>query len=48
MYLYALAGAGEKGVQRAVTKIKEELNRDMMLMGCKSIKELSRKNIKFR
>ena len=48
MYLYALAGAGEKGVQRAITKIKEELNRDMMLMGCKSIKELSRKNIKFR
>ena len=48
MYLYALAGAGEKGVQRAITKIKEELHRDMMLMGCKSIEELSRKNIKFR
>ena len=48
MYLYALAGAGEKGVQRAVTKLKDELYRDMMLMGCKSIKELSIKNIKFR
>ena len=48
MYLYALAGAGEKGVQRAITKIKEELHRDMMLMGCKSINELTRKNIKFR
>ena len=48
MYLYALAGAGEKGVQKAVTKLKEELYRNMMLMGCKSIKELSRKNLKFR
>tara|TARA_Y100000590_G_scaffold62388_1_gene66688 strand:- start:12335 stop:13489 length:1155 start_codon:yes stop_codon:yes gene_type:complete len=48
MYLYALAGAGEKGVKRAITKLKEELHRDMMLMGCKSIKDLSIKNIKFR
>ena len=48
LYLYALAGGGEKAVQRAITKLKEELHRDMMLMGCKSIKELSRKNIRFR
>jgi L-lactate dehydrogenase (cytochrome) len=48
MYLYALAGAGEEGVQRAITKLKDELYRDMMLMGCKSIEELSIKNIKFR
>ena len=47
IYLYALAGAGEKGVQRAVKKIKEELYRDMMLMGCNSINNLNRKNIKF-
>ena len=48
MYLYALAGAGERGVQKAVKKLKEELHRDMMLMGCKSIRDLSRKNLKFR
>ena len=47
IYLYALAGGGEKGVQRIVTKLKEELNRDMMLMGCDSIKKLNKKNIKF-
>ena len=47
MYLYALAGGGEKGVQRIVTKFKEELYRNMMLMGCSSVKDLSRKNIKF-
>jgi len=47
-YLYALAGAGEPGVEKAVTKLKEELIRDMMLMGCKKIAELSKKNIKFR
>ena len=48
LYLYALAGAGEKGVERSVTKLKEELYRDMMLMGCQSIKDLSRKNLSFR
>ena len=48
MYLYALAGAGEKGVQKSVIKLKEELYRGMMLMGCKSIKDLSRKNLRFR
>ena len=48
MYLYALAGAGEKGVQKSVIKLKEELYRGMMLMGCQSIKDLSRKNLRFR
>ena len=48
MYLYALAGAGERGVQKVITQFKEELYRNMMLMGCKSIKDLSRKNLKFR
>ena len=48
MYLYALAGAGEKGVQKAITQLKEELYRNMMLMGCKSIKDLNKKNLKFR
>jgi len=48
MYLYGLAGAGEKGVARTVKKLKEELYRDMMLMGCKSVNDLSRNNLKFK
>ena len=37
-----------KMVKKAVMKLKEELYRGMMLMGCKSIKDLSRKNLRFR
>ena len=32
-YLYALAGAGEAGVKRALTNMRDELLRDMKLMG---------------
>ena len=40
MYLYALAGAGPAGVERAMTLLKAEIERDMILMGCKSLSEL--------
>ncbi|MBI66083.1 MAG: alpha-hydroxy-acid oxidizing enzyme [Candidatus Marinimicrobia bacterium] len=48
MYLYALAAGGQKGVERILSKLREEIQRDMILMGVKSIDELSRKNLKFR
>lgn len=48
LYLYALAAAGQPGVERALKLFKEEIERDMMLMGCQTISELSRKNIRFR
>ncbi|MQG18363.1 MAG: alpha-hydroxy-acid oxidizing protein [SAR202 cluster bacterium] len=48
MYLYALAGAGEQGVSKAMGLMKEEIERGMKLMGCKSIKELGRHNLRFR
>ena len=48
LYLYALAAAGQKGVERALGQYKSELERDMKLMGCKTIKDLSRKNLRFR
>ena len=48
LYLYALASAGQKGVERALGLYKNELERDMKLMGCTNIKELNRSNIKFR
>ena len=47
-YLYALAAAGQAGVERALTLMKQEIERDMRLMGVKSIAELSRKNLRFR
>ena len=48
MYLYALAAGGQKGVERAIGKLREEIERDMILMGINSIDQLSKKNIKFR
>ncbi len=48
MYLYALAAAGQNGVERALELMHTELERDMKLMGCTSIEQLSRKNLRFR
>ena len=48
LYLYALAAAGQAGVERALGQYKAELERDMKLMGCTKISELSRKNLRFR
>jgi len=48
LYLYALAAAGQPGVERALELFKDEIERDMMLMGCQTIKQLSRNNLRFR
>ncbi|HKX55477.1 MAG TPA: alpha-hydroxy acid oxidase [Xanthomonadales bacterium] len=39
-YLYALAAGGAAGVARACQLMRHELERDMYLMGCRSISEL--------
>ncbi|MFL2803098.1 MAG: alpha-hydroxy acid oxidase [Paracoccaceae bacterium] len=48
MYLYALAAAGQKGVEKALSIMRNEIERDMKLMGCKKISDLSRKNLRFK
>ena len=47
-YLYALAAAGQRGVEKALSNMKAEIERDMKLMGCKKISDLSKNNIRFR
>jgi L-lactate dehydrogenase (cytochrome) len=47
-YLFPLAAAGQPGVERALALMREELVRDMRLMGCRSVAELSRQNLRFR
>ena len=47
MYLYALAAGGQNGVYKAILNLKKELETDMKLMGCKTIKELNRNNLRF-
>jgi L-lactate dehydrogenase (cytochrome) len=48
LYLYALAAAGQAGVERALNQYRTELERDMKLMGCTSIEQLNRSNLRFR
>lgn len=47
-YLFALAAAGQAGIERALGQMKAELIRDMRLMGAKNIRELNRDNLRFR
>jgi L-lactate dehydrogenase (cytochrome) len=47
-YLYPLAAAGQAGVERALGLMQTELERDMKLMGCTAISQLSRNNLRFR
>jgi L-lactate dehydrogenase (cytochrome) len=47
-YLFPLAAAGQAGVERALGLMRTEIERDMKLMGCASIDQLSRANLRFR
>lgn len=47
-YLYPLAAAGQPGVERALGLMRTEVERDMRLMGAKSVADLSRSNLRFR
>ena len=47
-YLFPLAAAGQAGVERALGLMHAELQRDMKLMGCTAISQLSRDNLRFR
>lgn len=48
LYLYALAAAGQAGVERALGQLRLELERNMKLMGVTTISELSRDNLRWR
>ena len=47
-YLYPLATAGQAGVERSLGLMRAEIERGMRLMGCTSINQLSRENLRFR
>ena len=47
-YLYPLAAAGQPGVERALGLLRAEIERDMKLMGCRTVGELSRGNLRMR
>ena len=47
-YLYALAAAGQAGVERALENMRTEIERDMKLMGVTRVDQLSRDNLRWR
>ncbi len=48
MYLYALGAAGRLGVEKALNNFRTEIERDMKLMGVKTIKELNSSMVRYR
>jgi L-lactate dehydrogenase (cytochrome) len=47
-FLYALGAGGQQGVELILKRMKDEITRDMILLGCKSIKELNKNKIAYR
>ena len=48
LYLYALAAAGQAGVEQTLSNFRSEIERDMKLMGARSVADLNRDNLRFR
>lgn len=47
-YLYGLGAGGEAGVDRALALLKSEIVRDMALLGCRNVKEITRNHVRYR
>ncbi len=48
LYLYALAAAGQEGVERALGILKDEIERGMRLMGVTSVDQLTVERLRWR
>ncbi len=48
LYLYALAAAGQAGVERAIALLKDEIERGMKLMGVTGVDQLTRERLRWR
>ena len=47
-FLFALGAGGQAGVEQILKRMRDEIRRDMILLGCKSIKELNSSKIAYR
>ena len=47
-FLFSLGAGGQQGVERLLQNMHDEIRRNMILMGCKSVKELDRSKIIYR
>jgi L-lactate dehydrogenase (cytochrome) len=48
LYLYALAAAGQAGVEKTLSNFRAEIERGMKLMGARSVADLTRQNLRYR
>ena len=48
MFLFALSAGGQKGVEKVLQNMQDEIHRDMVLMGCKNLKELNQSKLIYR
>ena len=48
MFLFSLAAGGQQGVEHLLQNMHDEINRNMVLMGCKSLKELNSSKLIYR
>jgi len=47
-FLFGLGAGGQRGVELILKRMKDEITRDMILLGCKNIKELNKNKIAYR
>ena len=48
MFLFSLAAGGQEGVERLLSNMFEEINRNLILMGCKNTRELNKSKLIYR
>ena len=48
MFLFALGAGGQAGVEKLLKNMHDEIQRNMVLMGCKNISELNNTKIIYR
>ena len=48
MFLFSLAAGGQQGVEHLLKNMHDEINRNMVLMGCKNLKELNSSKLIYR
>ena len=48
MFLFSLGAGGQQGVERVLQNMYDEIRRNMILMGCKNIKDLDNSKIIYK
>ena len=47
-FLFSLGAGGQQGVEKLLKNMREEIRRNMILMGCKNVNELNSSKLIYR